>query len=170
MSALATVGLSVFILILFAGIYLSLFGLPGTAIIFLDVFLYALLSGFERIGFKIIFILLVLSIIAEVIDFLLDASGALVPVASRKSFIVSAVGAIAGAIILTPFLWAPGTFSGFFFGCFTGMLIIEFMRQSKLQTPFKATNRAIFTMIGGKIVKGFIALAMIAVSLSNIYS
>jgi uncharacterized protein len=170
LSALATVGLAVFILILFAGIYLSLFGLPGTAIIFLDVFFYALLSGFDRIGFKIIFILLVLSIIAEVIDFLLDVSGALVPIPSKKSFIISAAGAIAGAFILTPVLWAPGTFSGFFLGCFTGMLIIEFKRQSKLQTPFKANNRAIFTMIAGKMVKGFIALAMVAVSLSNIYS
>jgi uncharacterized protein YqgC (DUF456 family) len=170
LSPLATAGLAFFILILFAGIYSSLFGLPGTAVIFIDVFLYALISGFDRIGFKIILILLVLSVIAEAMDFLLDVSGALVPIPSKKSFVVSAVGAIIGAFIFTPLLWAAGTFGGFFLGCFAGMLIIEFNRQSKLLTPFKANNRAIFIMIGGKTVKGCIALTMIALSLSNIYS
>jgi hypothetical protein len=170
LSPLASIGLAVFILMLFAGIYLSLFGLPGTVVIFIDVFLYALITGFDRIGFTIILVLLILSVIAEAIDFLLDVSGVIIPIPSRKSFVVAAAGAIAGAFILTPLLWAAGTFGGFFLGCFAGMLIIEFIRQSKLQTPFKATNRAIFTMIGGKAIKGCIALAMIAVSLSNIYS
>lgn len=170
MSTLAAVGFAVFILILFIGIYLSLFGLPGTVIIFIDVLAYAAITGFDRIGFKIILFLLVFSIMAEMIDFLLGMAGALMPLPSKKLLGASAIGAIAGTFILTPVLRGLGIFGGFFLGCFAGILIMEFIRQSKLQTPFKASNRAIFAMIGGKMAKGFIALTMIALSLSNIYS
>jgi len=55
-------------------------------------------------------------------------------------------------------------------GGLAGTLTIEFIRQSKLKTPFRTPGRAIFAMIGGKMVKGLIALFMIAFSLSNIYS
>lgn len=104
------------------------------------------------------------------IDFLLGMADALRPLPSKKMFWASAIGAIAGTFILTPVLRGLGAFGGFCLGCFAGILIIEFIRQSKLQTPFKASNRAIFAMIGGKMAKGFIALTMIALSLSNIYS
>jgi uncharacterized protein len=168
--SLAEMGLVAFVLIMFVGIYLSLFGLPGTVIIFLDVLVYAILTGFERLGLKIILFLLVFSIIAEAIDFFLGMAGALRPLPTKKMFWISALGAVAGSFILTPLLLGLGSFGGFFLGCFSGMLIAEFIRQSELQTPFKASNSAIFAMLGGKMVKGFIALAMIAVSLSNIYS
>lgn len=170
MSTFAAGGFAVFILVLFIGIYLSLFGLPGTVIIFIDVLAYAAITGFDRIGVKIILFLLVFSIIGEMIDFLLGMAGALRPLPSKKLLGASAIGAIAGTVILTPVLRGLGTFGGFCLGCFAGILIMELIRQSKLQTPFKAPNRAIFAMIGGKMAKGFIALTMIALSLSNIYS
>ncbi len=170
MSTFAAVGFAVFIFILFIGVYLSLLGLPGTAVIFADVLAYAAVTGFDRIGFKIILFLLFFSIIAEMIDFFLGISGALVPMPSKKLFWASAIGAIAGSFILTPFLLGLGTFGGFFLGCFAGILLAEFVRQSNLQTPFKASNRDIIIMIGGKMVKGCIALIMIALSLANIYS
>jgi uncharacterized protein len=170
LSTFAAVGFAAFILLLFIGIYLSLFGLPGTVIIFTDVLAYAILTGFDRIGFKIILFLLIFSIIAEMIDFLMGIIDALSPMPSTKLFLVSAISAITGSFILTPVFLGLGTFGGFFLGCLAGILLTEFIRQSKLQTPFKASNRAIFVMIGGKMVKGCIALAMIAFSLINIYS
>ena len=170
MSTFVAVGFAVFILILFIGIYLSLFGLPGTFVILADVLAYAIVTGFDRIGFKIILFLLLFSIIAEMIDFLMGMVGALTPAPSKKLFWAAAIGAIAGAFILTPVLRGLGTFGGFFLGGFAGIMIMEFIRQSKLQIPFKASYRAIFTMFGGKMVKGLIALTMIAFSLSNIYS
>jgi len=170
LSTLAAVGFAVFILILFIGIYLSLLGLPGTVLIFADVLAYAAITGFDRIGFKIILFLLFFSIIAEMIDFLLGMAGALAPMPTKKLFWAAGIGAIAGSFILTPFLLGLGTFGGFFLGCFTGITITELIRQSKLQAPFKATNRDIFVMIGGKTAKGCIALIMIALSLANIYS
>ena len=170
MSTFAAVGLAIFIIILFAGIYLTLFGLPGTVVIFFDVLFYAIFTGFDRIGWQIILFLFIASIIAEIIDFLLNMSGGLKPMDAKKSFRASAIGSITGAVILTPLFWGPGTWVGFFLGGFTGIMIVEFLRQSKLKAPFRATHRAIFAMVGGKLVKGVIALFMVAVSLSNIYS
>lgn len=170
MSPFAAVGFAVFILILFIGIYLSLFGLPGTVIIFLDVLVYAVATGFDRIGFTIILLLLFFSLIAEMLEFLMGMKGALQPRPSKKLFWGSAIGSIVGTCILTPFLLGLGTFGGFFLGCFAGILIVEFNRQTKLQSPFKASGRAVFAMIGGKMAKGLITLTMIAFSLSNIYS
>jgi uncharacterized protein YqgC (DUF456 family) len=170
LSFFAAAGLAIFILILFVGLFLNLFSLPGTVVIFFDVLLYALFTGFNHVSGKIILFLLFISIIAETIDFFLVMGGALQPVASKKSFWTAALGAIVGAFLLTPFFWGPGTWGGFFLGGLAGILTIEFIRQSKLKVPYRASNRAIFAMVGRKIAKGFIALFMIALSLSNIYS
>jgi Protein of unknown function (DUF456). len=169
LSTFAAAVLAIFILILFVGIFLNLFGLPGTVVIFFDILFYAIFTGFDRIGWKIILFLLISAIIAETIDFLVMAGG-YQPITSKKSFGAAAIGATVGAFFLTPFFWGPGTWGGFFLGGLAGILTIEFIRQSKLKAPFRTPSRAIFAMIGGKMVKGLIALFMIAFSLSNIYS
>ena len=169
MSAFAAAGVTVFILILFLGIFLNLFGLPGTIVIFFDVLLYAIFTGFDPVGLKIILFLLISTVIAETIDFYV-MTGMYQPMISTKSSVASITGAVIGAFLLTPFLGGPGIWGGFFLGGLAGVLTIEFIRQSKLKAPFRTPGSAILAMIGGKMVKGLIALFMIAVSLSNIYS
>jgi len=169
LSAFAAAGVTVFILILFLGIFLNLFGLPGTIVIFFDVLLYAIFTGFDPVGLKIILFLLISTVIAETIDFYV-MTGMYQPMISTKSSVASITGAVIGAFLLTPFLGGPGIWGGFFLGGLAGVLTIEFIRQSKLKAPFRTPGSAILAMIGGKMVKGFIALFMIAFSLSNIYS
>lgn len=170
MPSLASLAFAAFILILFAGIYLTLFDLLGTVIIFIDVFLYALFTGFDRVSGKIILFLLLVSIIVETIDFFLVMTGTLQPAVTKRVFWISGISAIVGAFILTPFFWGPGTWGGFFLGGFAGIITLEVARQSKLKSLYRASNRAIIAMAGRKIVKGFVALFMVALSLSNIYS
>ena len=50
MPPLELAGLTIFILLLFAGIYGAVIGLPGTILILGSVFFYALLTGFHTIG------------------------------------------------------------------------------------------------------------------------
>ena len=166
---LVTAGLTIFILILFAGLFLNLFGLPGTVVIFCDVLLYAVFTGFDPLGWKIILFLLLLTILAEGIDFFLVMRG-FEPSASRKSVITTVSGAVAGAFLLTPFLWGPGMWLGFFLGGLGGILTAELVRQSKLKISFRTSGSEILSMVGRKIIKGFISLVIIAFSLSNIYS
>ena len=115
MSFFAAAGFTVFILILFAGIFLNLFGLPGTVVIFFDVLFYAIFTGFDHVGLKIILFLLISAIIAETIDFLVMA-GRYQPMTSKKSFGAAAIGAIVGAFFLTPFFWGTGHMGRIFFG------------------------------------------------------
>jgi uncharacterized protein YqgC (DUF456 family) len=169
LSAFAGAGLVIFILILFAGIFLNFFGLPGTVVIFFDVLFYAIFTGFDHVGLKIILFLLITTIIAETIDFLVMA-GRYQPMISKKSFGAAVIGAAVGAFLLTPFFGGPGIWGGFFLGGLAGILTVELIHQSNLKAPFRTPGRAILAMIGGKMIKGLIALFMIAFSLSNIYS
>lgn len=170
MSFFAVMGFSIFILILFAGIFLNLFGLPGTVVIFFDVLFYAIFTGFDYVGLKIILFLLILTIIAETIDIFFDIGGTSRQIVSKKSLGAAAVGALVGIFFLTPLWGGPGIWIGFFTGGLAGTLIIEFINQSKLKAPFRMSGRAVFAMVGGKMFKGLITLSMIAFSLSNIYS
>ena len=169
MSAFAAAGFTVFILILFAGIFLNFFGLPGTIVIFFDVLLYAIFTGFDPVGLKIILFLLISTVFAETIDFFV-MTGMYQPMISTKSFVAAIIGAVIGAFLLTPFFWGPGTWGGFFLGGLAGVLTVELIHQSNLKAPFRTPGSAILAMIGGKMIKGLIALFMIAFSLSNIYS
>ena len=93
-------GLTLFILVLFFGAFSILFGLPGTLVILIDAAVYAAVTGFERIGFKILITLLLLSILAELADFAVGMAGAVKFGASRRSFWVSVVGSLIGAALL----------------------------------------------------------------------
>lgn len=170
MSFFAEAGFIIFIFILFAGIFLNLFGLPGTVVIFFDVLFYSIFTGFDRVGLKIILLLLISAIAAEAIDFFIVTGETPQPLVSKKSFAAVVLGAFIGTFLLTPFFGGPGIWIGFFSGGFAGILTIEVIRQSKLKAPHRALNRAIVTMAGKKMIKGFITLCMIAFSLSNIYS
>jgi len=84
LSFFTTMGFTFFLFILFAGIFLNLFGLPGTVVIFFDVLFYAIFTGFNHIGLKIILLLLILSVIAETIDVFFVAGGTSRSVASKN--------------------------------------------------------------------------------------
>ncbi len=170
MSSLATAGFVVFILLLFVGIYLSLFGLPGTILIFLDVLLYALFTDFAQVNWKVLLFLLVVALLSEAIDFWAGSTDAHKPLVTGKSIWGTALGAVTGMLILTPVLWGLGVWGGFFLGGLAGLLLMEWLRQSRLKIPDQATHGALLAMMGIKAVKGVFALIMIFVSLSNIYS
>ncbi len=170
MSSFASAGFAAFVLLLFVGIYLSLFGLPGTVLIFLDVLSYAFFTGFTQVGWKILLILLVLTMLAEAVDLWTGLIKAHQPPVTGKSLGGAIIGATAGMILLTPVFWGPGLWGGFFLGGLAGLLITEWFRQSHLRIPQQMSNRDLWAMIGQKMLKGFFALIMIFISLSNIYS
>lgn len=171
MSFFAVAGFTIFILILFAGIFFNLFGLPGTVVIFFDVLFYSIFTGFEQIGWKIILFLLVSAVIAETVEFFwIISETPQQAVSPKKSIKAAALGAFMGVFLLTLLFGGPGIWIGFFLGGLAGILIMEIIRQSRLKAPYRTLNRFIFNIVGKNAVKGFISLCMIAFSLSNIYS
>lgn len=170
MSPLEIAGLTLFILVLFLGIFSIIFGFPGTVIIFTDVLLYAIITGFTKIGLKILIILAILMIIAEALEFFLGVAGAVRFGASKKGIWASIIGSIIGAMIMTPYLFGLGMVVGAFIGGFFGVLIIELIRQQKLRPAFRAGYGAFLGRIAGVFVKGVLSIAMIVISLIKIYS
>lgn len=170
MSSLAQAGFAFFILVLFIGIYLSLFGLPGALLVFINVLIYALATGFTTVGWKVLLFLFIFSVLAEGIDILLGMTKAHNAPLMASSFLSAAIGGVLGMIILTPFFWGPGAWGGFFLGGLAGLIIMELIRQSRLKVPHQAPYSAILAMIGQKTLKGFFTLTMIFASLNNIYS
>ena len=170
MTPLEIAGLTVFILVLFMGIFSIIFGIPGTAVILIDVVLYALITGFERVSIKIVLILLVISILAEAIDFSFGVAGAAQFGISRRSIWISAISGFIGAVLMTPFFFGLGTVAGTFLGGFAGVLAIELIHQSKLKPALRAGYGDILGRIAGTLIKGFCAIVMIVITMSNIYS
>jgi hypothetical protein len=171
LSAFAGAAFVIFILILFAGIFLNFFDLPGTVVIFFDVLLYAIFTGFGQVGLKIILFLFVFAAIAEAIEFFWIVNETPQQATSQKKSIkAAALGALSGAIMLTPFFGGPGIWIGFFSGGLVSILIVEIIRQYRLKSPYRTLNRVIFNIVGKNAIKGFISLCMIVFSLSNIYS
>ena len=170
MTSLEITGLTIFILFLFLGIYATIFSLPGTILISCTVFSYALLTGFDKIGFKVIFLLIVMTVISESIGLLMEMMSKIRFVPTLKGILVSLVGSLLGAMALTPLLLGLGTLLGIFLGGFAGFFSLEMFRQSRLKPAFRASSGAILATVTGIFVKGFFAIAMTSVTLLNIYS
>jgi uncharacterized protein YqgC (DUF456 family) len=163
-------GLTLFILVLLFGAFSILFGLPGTVIILIDAALYAAVTGFERIGFKVLVTLLILSILAELADFAVGMGGAVKFGASRKAFWASVIGGLIGAVLMMPFWFGLGAVAGGFIGGFAGILTVELLRQNRMKPALRAAWGATLGRAAGICVKGVFALIMVVITLTGVYN
>ena len=163
-------GLTLFILVLLFGTFSILFGFPGTVVIFVDALLYGAVTGFERIGFKVLIALLVLSALAEITDVAVGMAGAVKFGASRKGLGAFLAGGLIGALLLSPFLLGLGLIVGTFIGGFSAMLTLELLARRRLKPTLRAAYGAILGRAAGICVKGFFALIMLIITLTSIYS
>jgi uncharacterized protein YqgC (DUF456 family) len=163
-------GLTLFILVLLFGAFSILFGFPGTVIIFIDALIYSIITGFEKIGIKILLTLLILSALAEVADFAVGMAGAMKFGVSRKGFWAFTIGGFIGALLLTPFFLGLGLLIGTFLGGVIAILTMELLARNKLKPSLRAAYGAILGRVAGICVKGFFALIMVIITLTSIYS
>ena len=170
MPPLEMAGLTVFVLLLFAGVYAAILGLPGTLLILGNVFIYMLWAGFQKIGVTTTVLLILLSLIAEAIGFTTDMKSKVRFGPSNRRIVASLIGAALGAIGLTPWLLGLGTLLGIFLGAFLGMVTIELISQGRLKTNRRAPSSAMFTTAAGIFAKGSCAMTMTVVTLTKIYS
>ncbi len=162
--------LAIFVVILFVGLFSIIFGLPGTFLILGDVITYSWITGFEKIGFKIIIALVFISLLAEIMDFFLGIAGTRRYGSSKTGVVLSIIGGIIGAILMTPVLLGLGAIIGVFLGGFAGAFLGEYLEQRKLKPAMRAGYGALIGRIAGILVKGSLAIVMIAITMSAIYS
>lgn len=90
-------GIVLFITFSVAGIAIIFLSMPGTFVIMAGIFLYALISGFSSMGWKLLLLFLLMSAFAEPADNLLAMLGARKSGASKASTWAVLAGSIAGA-------------------------------------------------------------------------
>jgi uncharacterized protein YqgC (DUF456 family) len=163
-------GLTLFILVLLFGTFSILFGFPGTIVILLDAFVYSAVTGFEKIGIKILVTLLVLTALAEVADFAVGMAGGVKFGVSRKGFSAFMMGGFLGALLMTPFFMGLGLIVGTFLGGFIAILTVELVARNRLKPTLRVAYGAILSRAAGICVKGFFALIMIIITLTSVYS
>ncbi|MFH1081106.1 MAG: DUF456 domain-containing protein [Pseudomonadota bacterium] len=170
MSPVETTGLTVFILVLFSGIFFSTFGLPGTVLILINAIAYAFVTGFARIGLVVLLILAAMAIVAELFDFGLSMIGAVRFGASRRGIWAALFGSLTGAIILIPFFLGLGVPIGIFLGGGAAVFVMEMFKRRKQKPAFRAGIGAMLAGVAGIAVKGMLSIAMTALTLFHIYS
>ncbi len=170
MPLLEAAGLTIFVVILLVGIFSIIFGFPGTFLILADVVIYSWITGFEKIGLKIIVVLVFISLVAETMDFFLGIAGARKYGSSKTGVALSIIGGIAGAIMMAPILLGLGAIIGVFLGGFAGAFLGEYLEQRKLKPALRAGYGALIGRIVGTLVKGSLAIVMAVITMSAIYS
>lgn len=170
MTPLEAAGLTIFILVLLIGFFATLLGLPGTLVILLDAFVFALVTGFERIGFGILLALVAISALAESLEFLLGVTWARRYGTSKRAIAASVIGGIAGAVLLTPVLLGLGALIGSFLGALAGAFAVELLAQQELKPAARAGFGALAGRLAGLFAKGACGLAMVIITLMAIYS
>ena len=163
-------GLTAFILVLFLGLFSTLFGFPGTVVILISTVIYGCVTGFQTIGPKVLLSLVLLSVAAESLEFYLGMRGAKQFGFTKQGLIAAAIGGILGAILMTPMLKGLGTLIGALLGSFIGILIIEIVRENNLKPSARASLKALLGGMTGMLTKGIVALTMVIIVLSAIYS
>jgi uncharacterized protein YqgC (DUF456 family) len=172
-AALGVLGVVVFVVILFAGAFLTLLGIPGTLVIFLDALVYSACTGW-RIPVWLLGVLLGLSLVAEVADNVLGAAGVRKYGGSSKGMMWAFGGGLLGAFALGAVLGAPlglagavvGPLLGGILGGFVGGYAYERRQGKTVEEARKAGWGAVVGRVMGTMLKTVIAASMVVVALS----
>ena len=100
------------------GIVIIPFGLPGTFVIVVDAFIFALLTDFQSITWNFLAVLLGLSLLVELIEFFLSAAAAKKYGSSKWGMWGAIIGGFFGAVWATPISPIFGTIFGAFIGTY----------------------------------------------------
>ena len=170
MTPLEYAGLTIFILVMLIGFFSILLGLPGTLVILFDVLVYAIVTGFDKIGFGILLALVAFSALAESLEFLFGITWARRYGTSKRGVAASVVGGIIGAVLLTPVFLGLGALIGSFIGAILGAFTVEILTQQELKPAARAGFGALMGRLAGLFAKGLCGLAMVIITLLAIYS
>ncbi|MDI9569680.1 MAG: DUF456 domain-containing protein [Pseudomonadota bacterium] len=170
MPTLEIIGLGLFVVLLLLGLFSIVLGLPGAVFIAAVVLIYATVTGFAVIGWKLLLVIIALAVLAETLEFIVGMHVAAQFGLSLKGFWASLVGSAVGAAALTPFFLGFGAIAGIFLGGLAGLLIVELARRKRLKAAFRASLGMVLGRVAGTCVKGGLAFIMVILALNAIYS
>ena len=158
----------IFLVVAIAGLITLIFGLPGNFIVLIDTILYGWYGGFSEITFRVIVALVLLSLLGELLEFLIGITGLKKYKSSNKAIVGSIVGGIVGAIWGAPFLLGIGSIIGAFIGAFAGAFLVELLDRKGASQAIQSGWGAFVGRLGGTITKGVIGIAMVSIAIFSI--
>jgi hypothetical protein len=155
-------------IIIMATIALMLIGLigsvlpfiPGSPLILLGAFIYARYTDFLVVTWGTLVILLLLTVLSQILDYLASILGAKKFGASRWGMSGAFLGGIIGLF--------SGGILGILIGPFIGALLLELLHGQDLPASLKIGLGTLVGFLGGAIGKIIIALTMIGIFLVKI--
>ena len=128
--------------------------LPGVPLMFAGMVVAAAIDDFQRIGWIILTVLGVLTLIAVAVDFLASVWGVKYAGASKRAIWGALIGTVVGLFF---------GFAGLIFGPFVGALIGELTVHGRLHQAGRAGIATWLGLIFGTLAKVAIAFAMLGV-------
>ncbi len=114
------------ILILLAGLFINILGLPGLWLMIAAAGIYAWVTAGAFMSWGTLIALLVLALLAELAEFVAGAAGSKAAGGSKRGMAGAIVGGLVGGILGTPIpIPIVGTIVGACLGAFVGAFIVE---------------------------------------------
>ncbi len=135
--------------------------IPSTPLIWVGVFIYAACDRFETIGWSLLLILALLTIVSLVLDYLGSVIGAKKYGATRWGLIGSVIGGIVGFYM--------GGVVGLVFGPFFGAVLSELLFGKDLKGAFKSGVGTLVGFLCGVVIKLAISAVMIGVFIIKLF-
>ena len=141
---------------------LQLLGLPGTWFLAADVLLLRWLMGPGIIDYQTVFILFIMALIAEGLEFLAAVQGASSGPQIKGAVAASILGAIVGGLIGAPVLFGLGAIPGMALGAWLGVFLVALVGRVPPGTASVAASGAMVGRLKGTAFKMIVAVAMVA--------
>lgn len=166
-------GAVLFVAVLFVGALLTLLGIPGTLVIFLDALVYSACTGWS-IPLWLLGVMLGLSLFAEIADNVLGAAGVKKYGGSAKGMMWAFAGGLVGAFALGAVLGPPlgligavaAPLLGGIVGGFAGAYAYERRQGKSVEDARKAGWGAVVGRVMGVMLKTVIAATLIVLALT----
>ncbi|WP_027183440.1 DUF456 domain-containing protein [Desulfovibrio inopinatus] len=142
-----------FLLVLFAVLGLHIFSLPANWIILALVGLWGWTHPALHLGTLFYVGLVGLALFGEILEFVAQYIGGKKYGGTSRGNIGSLIGALAGAILGTPFLLGIGALIGAIAGAYAGSFIFEYGHCRSAQECHRAAMGAMFGKVLGIVVK-----------------
>ena len=154
------------LVILLAGLVLTVVTLPRTWLMLIGTCAYAVLTrSAGYVGWKSVLTLFLLATIAELIDIFASGAGAKKAGASRRAAVGAVIGGLLGAIFLSFILFFPiGTIAGACIGCFVGAGVTELLVRRDVGQSVRVGFHAAKGRLFGIVAKIMFALLMMSIA------
>lgn len=135
--------------------------LPGPMIIWAGALVWAWADGFERLGWPMLLLLLLLALVAWASDFLINILISRRSGASWKAIFGSIVGGLVGGIALSGLFPVAGSLLGALLGAVLGAFAVEYWNTRNPQTAFVAVRAYIGSVLLASLVEIAISVTMV---------